>query len=322
MTRYDRQIALPEIGETGQAKIARAHVAVIGAGGLGCPVLQYLAGAGVGRITLFDPDHVEESNLHRQPLYTMADIGRPKAQAARDRVLAINPGVGVSAHVAPLSPANAPSIVAEADIVIDAADSYAVSYILSDTCLAAAGVPLIAASVLGRTGYAGGFCGGAPSLRAVFPDLPASGATCATSGVMGPAVGMIGALQAQLALHWILGLDPSPLGRMITVDLARFHLGGFTFHGEAEPPRAIPFVEATMLRPDDRVIDLRDAIEAPVPAAPQAIRLTPEALPDLPTSHGRTVLCCTTGLRAWRGAELLATRGFPDLALIAAKASG
>jgi len=321
MTRHDRQIALPEIGVEGQAKLARAHVAVIGAGGLGSPVLQYLAGAGVGRISIYDPDQVDVGNLHRQPLYGIADIGRPKAEAARDRLLALDPGLVVEARAVALTPSNAPGVVAEADIVIDAADSYAVSYILSDCCLAA-GKPLISASVLGRTGYAGGFCGGAPSLRAVFPAPPDSAATCATAGVMGPAVGMVGALQAQMAMHWLLGLEPSPMGRMVTVDLADFRFGGFSFNGESEPDGAIPFIDASLLTPADRVIELRDAAEAPVLAAPQAARWTMEQLADLPRADCRTVLCCSTGLRAWRGAEMLAGKGFQNLALIAATASG
>ncbi|WP_035898317.1 HesA/MoeB/ThiF family protein, partial [Labrenzia sp. DG1229] len=204
MNRYARQMQLPEIGEAGQSKLGKAHVAVVGAGGLGCPVLQYLAGAGIGRISIFDPDEVEESNLHRQPIYGMPDIGSPKALAARDALRTLNPQVKVSANVEALGPSKAIEIVAQVDLVIDAADSFATSYILSDACLAEC-TPLISASVLGQTGYVGGFCGGAPSLRAVFPELPATGVTCATAGVLGPVVGVIGALQAQIALRIFLG---------------------------------------------------------------------------------------------------------------------
>ncbi|MDD9739412.1 ThiF family adenylyltransferase [Marinovum sp. SP66] len=319
MTRYARQEILPEVGAAGQERLRQAHVVVIGAGGLGCPVLQYLAGAGVGRITLFDPDHVEESNLHRQPLYRMADLGRPKAEAAAEALRGFNPEVRLRAHVAPLGPGLAPGLVQAADLVIDAADSFAVSYILSDACLAA-GTPLISASALGQSGYAGGFCGGAPSLRAVFPDLPTSGATCATAGVLGPAVGMIGSLQAQLALQLLLGTG-APLGRVVSVDLATMRFGGFTFLGSPEPARPWPFLAPAMLRPDDLVIELRDAAEAPCPITPEALRLPMEEVPGLTPAPGqRLVLCCASGLRAWRAGLTLKAQGIENMSIIAAKA--
>ncbi|WP_372884849.1 ThiF family adenylyltransferase [Shimia sp.] len=312
---------LPEVGAAGQARLARAHVLVVGAGGLGCPVLQYLVGAGVGRITLVDPDHVEESNLHRQPLYRMSDLGRAKVAAAREHLMAANPGVEIVALAQGLHPGNAPALVAEADLVIDAADSFAVSYILSDGCLAAAR-PLVSASALGQSGYVGAFCGGtAPSLRAVFPELPERGATCATAGVLGPVVGMIGALQAQIGLRILLGLDPAPLGRMVTLDLETLRFGGFDFHGAPEPEVALPFVARAALGPDDLVIELRGGDEAPEPLTPDARRLDPEAVVDrAPRGDVRLVLCCASGLRAWRAAGHLRAVGHDRLALLAARA--
>ena len=199
MNRYTRQMVLPQVGRDGQDRIEAAHVLVVGAGGLGVPVLQYLAGAGIGAITLIDPDRVEESNLHRQPAYRMKDIGRYKVRAAARAIARLNPWIELLALPDRLTPANAPKLVGRADVVLDCADSYAVSYTLSDACMAA-GKPLISASVLGVSGYVGGFCGGAPSLRALFPDPPDSGQTCATAGVLGPVVGMLGCLQAQMAL--------------------------------------------------------------------------------------------------------------------------
>lgn len=323
MSRYARQMVLPEIGAAGQARLDRARVLVVGAGGLGNPVLQYLAGAGVGHIVLVDPDRVAESNLHRQPLFGMTDIGRPKALAARDRLIRANPEIRVTAHVTALDPANAPDLAARADLVIDAADSYAVSYTLSDLCLKQ-GTPLVSASVLGQSGYVGGFCGTAPSLRAVFPELPASGATCATAGVMGPVVGMIGALQAQMAMQILLRHDPSPLGRMISVDAQSHHFSGFSFHDAPEPSRAFPFLAPDQLTPGDRVVELRGVDEAPDPVRPHAIRADgadlPESLPKDTTA--RTVLCCSSGLRAWRAAMALAARGHDNLALCATGRAG
>jgi molybdopterin/thiamine biosynthesis adenylyltransferase/rhodanese-related sulfurtransferase len=320
MNRYARQMQLPEVSQAGQAKLSKARVVVVGAGGLGSPVLQYLAGAGGGQILIVDPDHVEETNLHRQPVYQMSDLGRPKADAARAALHRLNPAVEVEARVEPLGPGTAPDIVAGADIVIDAADSFAVSYILSDAC-SAAGRPLVSASVLGQTGYVGGFCGGTPSLRAVFPELPASGATCATAGVLGPVVGVIGALQAQMALRVLLEVSPSPLGQMTTADLAGLSFGGFSFLGSPEPEQAFPFVATHMIAAKDLVIDLRNRQESPDDIVPHAVRVSETEMRGVgPTPGQRIVLCCQTGLRAWRAATALREDGAGNIALLAAKA--
>ena len=318
MTRYARQMILPDVGSDGQARLASAHVLVVGAGGLGCPVLQYLVGAGVGQITLIDPDHVEESNLHRQPLYRMSDLRQPKVHAARAHLIAANPAVKINAAHLALHPANAPQFVAGADIVIDAADSFAVSYILSDTCQTRQ-TPLITASASGQMGYVGGFCGrDAPSLRAVFPDLPDRGATCASAGVLGPVVGMIGALQAQMALQVLLHHSPSPLGQMVTLDLQRLRFGGFAFHGTSEPQTAVPFLSKSDLCAADRVIELRAEDEAPDPVVPHAQRLSGESIDKFqPEPTGRVVICCTSGLRAWRAAAGLRDKGYKNLAIVA-----
>src|SRR6185437_15986105 len=205
--RYTRQSILPEVGAAGQARLRAARVLVIGAGGLGSAVLQYLAVAGVGRLIIVDHDRVEESNLHRQPIYRMGDIGALKAQAARQALVAANPEVGVEAVCERLTPSNAARLIAEADLVVDAADSFAVTYVVNDVCLRV-GKPLISASVLGLSGYVGAFCGGAPSYRAVFPDMPRQAGSCATAGVLGTAVGVMGTLQAHMVLSSVLDLKP------------------------------------------------------------------------------------------------------------------
>lgn len=318
MSRYARQMILPEVGAEGQARLARTHVLVVGAGGLGCPVLQYLGGAGVGRITVMDGDAVEESNLHRQVLYSTADIGLPKAEAARQHLLAANPGLQFTAQARYLDAANAEQMVADADLVVDAADSFAVSYILSDECLRQ-GKMLVSASALGQSGYAGGFCGGAPSLRAVFPDLPAQAATCATAGVMGPVVGMIGALQAQLALKALLDHQPSPLGQLFVFRLGELQVSTFRFDEAEEPEEALPFIAASHITAQDTVIELRGAAEAPQLPVPQALRIARAELTaaELPR-EGRIVLCCRSGLRAWGASQDLRQAGYNDLALLAA----
>lgn len=318
--RYARQIVMPEIGPEGQARLACTRILVVGAGGLGCPVSSYLVGAGIGRLLLVDPDRVEESNLHRQPLYRMGDLGRLKVEAAREALAAYNPGVEVEALALRLAPDNVAELVAQADIVVDAADSFAATYVLSDACREA-GKTLVSASIVGTTGYVGAFCGGGPSYRAVFPEMPARAADCATAGVLGPAVATLGLLQAQMALLLALGREPSPLGRVISFDARRLGFGGFSFAGAPEPlSGSFPFIAPSQLSAGDIVVELRGVEEAPVAAAPDAIRLTVDEIDRLSlndTKGRRVVLCCRTGIRAARAASRLATRGAPDLALMA-----
>lgn len=314
MSRYIRQIQLPQVGLSGQAKLATARVLVVGAGGLGCTVIPALAGAGVGQLILIDPDVIELANLHRQTLYTMADIGTPKVIAAARRVKALNPDCQPTPLVARLDPANAPDLIAAADVIVDAADSFAVTYTLSDLCLAAA-KPLISASVIGQSGYVGGFCGTAPSYRAVFPDLPAQAASCATAGILGPVVAALAAVQAQMVLAQLIELEPSPLGRVVTLDLSNWRLGGFSFAGAAES-EGVGFVAASQLTPDDTVLDLRPVGSVHMISGAQWV--APHDLINWPLpGAGRVVLCCASGLRAWRGAQVLAGRGAASLALLA-----
>lgn len=314
MNRYARQMVLPEIGTDGQDRLRCAHALVVGAGGLGVPVLQYLAGAGLGRITLVDGDCVAEHNLHRQPLYRMDQIDQPKAQAAADALSALNPDVAVQPVCEMLDPANAPALVAAADIVLDCADTFAASLTLSDIC-ASLGKPLITASALGLSGYVAGCCGGAPSLRAIFPDLPQRSATCATAGVMGPVVGTIGALQAQMALAALLRLTPSPLGQLVSLDARNWRMGGFRFNRAPEPAHPLPFIARSQTRPDDLLIDLR--AEA-APFTPAARHIPPEAIATLdPPAGTRVVFACATGLRAHNAGQTLQSRWPGDIALLA-----
>lgn len=300
MTRYDRQTRLPGFGMAGQAKLAAARVLVVGAGGLGATVLPALVGAGIGHLRLADPDVVEESNLHRQTLFRMADIGRPKAEAAAMALAGLNPDCEISALVARVDPVVAQAELSGIDLVVDAADSFATTYALSDACHARR-LPLVSASVLGRQGYVGGFCGGAPSLRAVFPDLPDRMGSCASDGVMAPVVAALGALQAQMALAILLGQAPSPLGQMLSLDLASWRLGGFRFDGAEEPETASPEILApAQITGDDLVIDLR-ATASPEPEV---------------RAGQRIVFVCTTGLRAWRAAKAAIASGHRSVAII------
>lgn len=323
--RYIRQVALNEIGEPGQARLAAATVVVVGAGGLGSSALHILAGAGVGHIVIVDHDQVDLSNLHRQHLYGMSDIGAHKAEAARKALLHANPEIVVTARVERLNPANAAGLVANASLIIDAADSFAVTYGLSDACHAA-GRPLISASVVGLSGYVGAYCGGAPSYRAVFPEVPAVVGNCASIGVMGSVVAVLGSLQAHLALHILLDLKPvlldlkpGVLGRVVSFDGQTLQFGGFSFVDCPEPGHIAPFIGRADITPNDIVVDLRSHEEAPVLAHPNALRVAPESAGMLAsaTAGKRIVLCCRSGQRALRAAALLQANDWHNLALLA-----
>ncbi len=321
LNRYARQIILPEVGTKGQAALAGARVLVVGAGGLAASALPVLAGVGVGHLTLLDADIVDVTNLHRQTLFTEEDCGQPKAEVAARRLSALNSEITVEPRTEALTPANAEALVAGADLVLDCADSYAASYTLSDSCLEM-GTPLISASVLGMGGYCGGFCADAPSLRAVFPDAPDSAASCATAGVLAPVVAMVGAMQAQMALAVLLGLAPSPLGQMVQLDAQAYRFSSFRFDGAPEPEIRFGFVSPAGLRASDTIVELRGTIEAPEPLHPDALRIAPEDLPgSLPAGDGRLVLCCATGLRAWRAAEQIQQNWPGEITLAAAATS-
>jgi molybdopterin/thiamine biosynthesis adenylyltransferase/rhodanese-related sulfurtransferase len=320
--RYSRQTILPEVGSAGQARLRDGSVLVIGAGGLGSAVLQYLCAAGVGHLAIVDHDRVEESNLHRQPIYRMSDVGALKAQAARDALLGANPEVRIESICERLTPANVQRLITAFDVVVDAADSFAVTYVVSDECQRVK-KPLISASVLGLSGYVGAFCGGAPSYRAVFPEMPRQAGSCSTAGVLGSAVGVMGTLQAHMVLSLLLDLQPAVLGQLVTVDFKTLRFGGFSFSGAGEPAvaAAIPFIAEDQVDSTDLVIDLRTLAEAPVSPIAAALRIEVDAVEGsagerLPSAQ-RVVLCCRTGVRAWRAARALQRRGHTNVALIA-----
>lgn len=195
---YHRQVLLPEIGEEGQQKLENSKVLVVGAGGLGCPVLEYLVRAGVGCIGLADGDTVDISNLHRQSLYTVEDVGRSKVFTAKQRLEKINPFVSVEAFDAMLSSDNALEIIAGYDIVVDATDNYPVRYLINDACVVL-GKPIVYGAIYRFEGQVSVFnYQGSATYRCVFPQYPlsASETNCAIAGVLGILPGVIGMMQA------------------------------------------------------------------------------------------------------------------------------
>jgi adenylyltransferase/sulfurtransferase len=225
--RYARHLVLPEVGGPGQAKLKAARVLVVGAGGLGTPVIQYLAAAGVGTIGVVDDDTVSLSNLQRQVIHRTADIGVAKTASAARAVSELNPHVIVVPHVLRLTPDNAEAIVAGYDIVADGSDNFATRYAVSDACFHAAR-PLVTAAVGRFDGslttlrpFESG-AGGTPNptYRCLFPEPPPDGLVpaCAEAGILGVLAGLVGTLQALEVIKELLGLGDTLLGRLLLVD--------------------------------------------------------------------------------------------------------
>ena len=206
--RYNRQVILPEIGDEGQNKLKKAKVLVIGAGGLGCPILQYIATAGVGTIGIVDFDKIEIHNLHRQILYTEDQIGLPKATTAKATVEKLKPLIAVQAFEEKLTVENASRIIADFDVVVDGSDNFSTRYLVNDTCVAL-GKPLVYGSILGFEGQIAVFNHqGSKNLRDLFPEPPnpKDVPNCSFNGVLGTLPGMIGTMMAHETLKLIIGL--------------------------------------------------------------------------------------------------------------------
>jgi molybdopterin/thiamine biosynthesis adenylyltransferase len=220
LERYSRQLVLPEWGEGAQVALREAGVLVIGAGALGSPVAAYLAGAGVGRLGIVDGDAVEVSNLHRQHLHYTPDIGVPKAHSAAAKLGFLNPEVVVEPYQVRLDERNAAGLIEGSDLVVDCSDSFATRYAVNAACCRL-GVALVEGGVLGTSGLVMAIRPGAGACyRCAFPEPPASAPSCAQAGVLGPAAGVIGSLQALEAIKLLSGVGEPLAGAFLQVDLA------------------------------------------------------------------------------------------------------
>lgn len=220
LDRYARHLVLREIGGPGQAKIRAAKVLVVGAGGLGSPVALYLTAAGVGRLGLVDDDAVSLSNLQRQILFRTADVGRPKVEAGREALAALNPHVAVDIHNVRLTEANAMALIGAYDIVADGSDNFPTRFLVNDACFFAK-KPLVSAAVTEFEGQLATYKGhlpGLPCYRCLFaePPPPNTVRSCSETGVLGAAAGVMGALQALEVLKEIAGLGAGLAGRILT----------------------------------------------------------------------------------------------------------
>ncbi len=321
LDRYARQMQVAGFDVDAQHKLAAARVLLVGAGGLGGPIAAQLVGAGVGQLEVVDFDSIALSNLHRQWLYTESDVGAGKAATLDQHLQALNSNVEIQTHSTRVSPKNVAELTQYADLVIDAADNHATTFLLNHAC-AGSETALLTASVNQRYGYIGLFCApGAPSLRVVFPRMPKLETSCDTVGVSGPAVVVIAGLQAQIALDYLVGLDEPHLGKMRYVDMRDFNIRTIDCSQMKEPTSAQPdFISADEISMSDWVVDVREQSEIrqqtqsfKVDQVLPSSEFEPAAIVDQGT---RIVLACRSGQRAMAVAQQCLDHGYQNLAVV------
>jgi len=221
--RYARHLILDEVGEEGQEKLLESRVLVVGAGGLGAPLLMYLAAAGVGTLGIVDDDAVDLTNLQRQIVHATGSVGRQKTESARETIAALNPGINVVTHDMRLDAGNAAEIIAGYDLVADGSDNFDTRYLLNDLCYQA-GIPLVAAAMLRFEGQLFTFRrdddNPTACYRCIFPEAPPEDLVprCEEAGILGALAGVMGSLQTTEVLKELLGLGESLAGRMLIYD--------------------------------------------------------------------------------------------------------
>lgn len=238
LERYSRHIRIPEFNNEGQKKLKAAKVLVVGAGGLGSPLLLYLAAAGVGTIGIVDFDVVDISNLQRQVLFNVDDVGKAKAAAAKDHLLRLNPYVNIITYNEPLSKKNAMQIIENYDVVADGTDNFPTRYLVNDACVFA-GIPNVYASIFQFKGQVSVFNYlHGPNYRDVFPEPPPQGTvpSCAEGGVLGVLPGIIGSMQASEVIKIITGIGEPLNGRLFTFDALHFTTQIFKIYKDKNNP--------------------------------------------------------------------------------------
>ncbi|RYE10151.1 MAG: molybdopterin-synthase adenylyltransferase MoeB [Sphingobacteriaceae bacterium] len=237
LKRYNRQIILPEIGLSGQEKLKASSVLMIGAGGLGCPVLQYLAAAGVGEIGIVDDDLVDESNLHRQILYSSADVGKSKAVVAAEKLKVLNPFVKLTSYQERFSAENAKKLTGNYTLIIDGSDNFPTRYLVNDTCVEL-NKTLVFGSIFKFEGHISVFnYQGGPQYRDIFPEAPAGNdvPNCAEIGVLGVLPGLIGLYMANEAIKIICETGETLSGKLMTVNALDNAVTVFKFKKQNHP---------------------------------------------------------------------------------------
>ncbi|MEA2664172.1 MAG: sulfur-carrier protein adenylyltransferase/sulfurtransferase [Candidatus Eremiobacteraeota bacterium] len=342
LRRYSRHLIIPQVGLAGQERLRAARVLCVGAGGLGSPVISYLAAAGVGRLGIVDDDVVDETNLQRQILFTTADIGRAKAEVAAERALAMNPYVAVDPIRVRLDHTNARELVRLYDVVVDGTDNFSSRYLINDACVLE-GKPDVYGSIFRFDGQVSVFgAPGGPCYRCLFPERPPAGTvpTCAEGGVLGVLAGMVGTLQANEAIKLILGIGEPLIGILALVDALETRVRHVRIAKDPHCPVCGETPAITALRADDeddelprdpdeldpalldallaerpevRVLDVRAPHEAVLGTLPNAVSIPAEALEarlhelDSATTY---VVACRAGQVSLWAARRLRDAGF------------
>jgi adenylyltransferase/sulfurtransferase len=317
--RYNRQIILPELGMDGQQKLKQASVLIVGAGGLGCPVLQYLVAAGIGVIGIVDDDLVDISNLHRQILYNINDIGLNKADVAKEKLQLLNPHVRIISHPERLTENNSFLIFSGYDLVIDGSDNFPTRYLVNDTCVAL-NKPLVFGSIFKFEGQVSVFnYQNGPNYRDLFPEAPAAGEApnCIDIGVIGVLPGIVGTFMANEAIKIICGIGDVLSGKLLTIDALDVSVSLFKFGDVTNQPgskivplhaehsiQEIDFIELEQWSstvPEQMIlIDVREFYEFEdfnigginIPLYELTDRVT-----EIPKDK-KVIFCCSTGVRS------------------------
>jgi molybdopterin/thiamine biosynthesis adenylyltransferase/rhodanese-related sulfurtransferase len=336
LARYRQQIRLPEIGLDGQLKLKRGKVAIIGLGGLGSPVALYLAAAGVGSLTLIDHDTISESNLHRQILFGVSDVGRPKSEVALERLSAINPSVIIETHNLRLDSSNAKEILAGHDLIIDCTDSFESRYAINAVAVAL-GIPVVFGSIYrfeGQVSLFGALSG--PCYQCIYPEAPIGALNCDDDGVLGVLPGVIGMLQATEALKLLLRIGEPLIGKLLLYDALRAEFRTINIERNAEcptcgglsKPEALPHTKrryselnvedyADWLRLEKRhqLIDVREEYERDIASMGGELIPTGEIIARLQeiSMSEPVVIYCHLGIRSREVATMLANLGYDNV---------
>lgn len=342
LRRYSRHLLIPEVGLTGQEKLACARVLCIGAGGLGSPVLQYLAAAGVGRIGIVDDDTVDETNLQRQTLFTTADIGLPKVQIASERLQAMNPQVAIDRVGVRFDASNARALVSLYDVVVDCTDLFETRYLINDACVLE-GRPDVYGSIFRFDGQVSVFdAKHGPCYRCLFPEPPPGGSvpSCAEGGVLGVLAGIIGTFQASEVLKLLLQIGDPLRGRLLLVDALTARVrevaiesdptcavcgsdpsitDALAISQDLEPASRTPEIEANQLADamrDAILLDVREPHEVVFGVLPGAVHIPATQLEarmhELDSSR-RYVVACRVGQKSRWALRRLQDAGFAKL---------
>jgi molybdopterin/thiamine biosynthesis adenylyltransferase/rhodanese-related sulfurtransferase len=311
---YRRQIRLPELGEAGQERLREARVLVVGAGGLGCPALTYLAAAGVGHLEIVDSDRVDTTNLHRQPLFAYIDRGRAKAEVAAEKLTAQNPFISAVGHTERLGSSNIERHFADADLVLDCTDNFETKFLLSDAAMLL-GKTVISASLYQFEGQLQILRPGGPCLRCLWPEAPAPDCigSCAEVGVLGSVAGVMGALQANEALRILIDLDATLFGEILIFDLRTLNARRLRVPRQTSCPACgdQPTIRIHMkdqpleVEPTDelseyRLVDIRETTEMAVQPLAGAVEMPMSSFDPAKVPEGPVLLVCQHGVRSLR----------------------